>query len=358
VTTPDPFHASIIESSARALAAHAAELLLARHPSASAFGTPAFRRWQDHLGGRLLELAGAMRAGEPDLFASGLRWASIAFNARGLSGDELLAALDAMGEALEEGLPNAGPRAADPYLAVARRALEAPARQPPPAVAGPYGELASQYLLAVLEGDRRRAVALIDEAVDRGLNPRDALVHVAIPVSCEIGRMWHLGEVTVGEEHFVTATSSLLFGAMRQRMSRAEPNGRCVMIASVPGNRHELAGRVAGLLLEAAGWRVVDVGTEMPSEDIVRSAADFGADLLVLGVMLTTQIETTAATLNALRDDERTRGTPVIVGGHVFDQAPQLWKRIGADAHARTVGEIVELAEAVWKHRQNGGRDE
>lgn len=349
MTNPDPFHAEIIESSARVFAAHAAEVLLERRPGAHAFGDPAFRGWQDHLAGRLLELAGAMRAGEPALFGGAFHWAKIAFSSRGLDTEELNAATDALGVALDEGLPPNGPKAVAPYLDAARQWLARPVKSTPKAIAGPHGELAARYLVALLEGNRRDAIGMLTGAVDSGLHPRDVLVHVIVPVAREVGRMWHLGEVTIGEEHFATTTSSLAMGAVRERMTMAEPNGRSVLIASVPGNRHELAGRIAGLLLESTGWRVLDLGTEMPASDLVRTAGDFDADLIVLGVMLTTQVETTRATMDALRADARTASTPIIVGGHVFDDAPNLWRRMGADAHARTIGQIVELAEAVIK---------
>ncbi len=354
---PDPFHAEIIESSARALGAHAAEMLLEAHPNAHAFGTPAFRGWQDHLSGRLLELAGAMRAGEPALFGSALSWGKLAFESRGLDPAELKGSVEALGTALEEGLPPSGAAAVEPYLAAARHALARRSEPVPPTITGPFGELAARYLVALLECDRRAAIGMLVEAMDDQLHPRDVLLHVVVPTAREIGRMWHLGEVGIGEEHFCTATASLLMGVVRQRLPLAAPNGRCVVIASVPGNRHELAGRIAGLLLESAGWRVIDLGTEMPAQDLVESAGDFRADLIVLGAMLTTQVETARVTLSAIRADPRTARIPVIVGGHVFDDAPGLYRRIDADAHARTLGQVVDLAEALTRRPRGENTD-
>lgn len=346
---PDPFHAEIIECSARALGAHAAEILLETRPDAAAFGAPGFRGWQEHLAGRLHELSGAIRAGEPALFGAALSWAKLAFESRGLDAAELTVSIDALRVALREGLPPSGEDAVAPYLRAARTALARPSEQAPPSVSGPFGETAARYLVALLEGDRRAAIGMLVDAMDAGLHPRDALLHVIVPAAREVGRMWHLGEVGIGEEHFCTATASLLMGVVRERLDMAEPNGRCAVIASVPGNRHDLAGRIAGLLLESDGWRVVDLGTEMPARDLVEAAGDFRADLIVLGAMLTTQVETARVTLSAIRADGRTAGVPVIVGGHVFDEAPGLWRRIDADAHARTIGQVVELADALTR---------
>lgn len=347
------FHAAIIENSARMLAAHAAELLLERCPNAAAFGNPAFKGWQEHLAGRLYELGGAMRAGEPDLFGARLHWARLAFHARGLDASELTDCVDALSEALTEHLPPGGPAAVAPFMASARAWLARPASEPPPNITGPHGQLAARHLSAMLEGDRRTAIGVLTDAMDHGLPPRDAMLHVMVPVAREIGRMWHLGEIAIGEEHFTTATAQLLMGVIRQRLTLRPPNGRCVLIASVPGNKHELAGRMAGLLLESEGWRVVDLGTEMPAMDLVRAIDDFHADLVVLGVMLATQVEAARVTMDALRNDPRSASIPVIVGGHVFDDAPGLWKKMGAHAHARTIGHVIELADSVLKSASN-----
>lgn len=343
MTDPATFHAQIIESGARSIAAGAAERLLEIDPDAHAFGQPAFPCWQEHLVGRLQELAGAMRAGEPGLFASRLTWARLAFEARGLGTHELTHSIDALGHALGEDLPPGGADAVAPYLAAAREGLDASPGEDPPPLSGPGGETAAQYMLAILEGDRRRAFALLERALADGMSAERVMFEILVPVEREVGRLWHLGEVRVGEEHFLTNTTMLALGWLRTLLPQEEPNGRSVMIGAVPGNRHELAGRIAGLLLESAGFRVVDLGAETPAPDLVASAGDFGVDAVLLGVMLTTQVESARRSIELLRADERTSSVAVVVGGHVFDEAPELWSRIGADGHARTIPEAVGL---------------
>jgi MerR family transcriptional regulator, light-induced transcriptional regulator len=350
---PDPasFHAEIIESGARSIAAGAAERLLDTAPGAHAFGRPAFPRWHEHLSGRLLELAGAMRAGEPALFGSRLRWARHAFESRGLDIAELAHSIDALEHALSEDLPPGGTEAAAPYLRAARGALDGRGDAEPPALSGPGGQLAARYMLAVLEGDRRIALGLLEAAVREGMTPESVMLDVLIPVAREVGRLWHLGEVAIGEEHFLTSTTMLALGWLRGLMPRPEPNGRSVMIGAVQGNKHELAGRIAGLVLESAGFRVVDLGAETPAPDMVRAAGDFGVDAVLLGVMLTTQIESARHAIGLFRGDERAASIAIVVGGHVFDEAPELWGRIGADGHARTIRDAPGLIAGILDAR-------
>ncbi|MFK7884646.1 MAG: B12-binding domain-containing protein [Phycisphaerales bacterium] len=340
------FHAQIIESSVRVIGATAAECLLEKHPDVKAFGVPPFAGWHEHLVGRLYELAGAMLAGEPELFGHRTEWARVAFAAHGLDVGELLASMDAIESALAEQLPPGGAEAAAPYIAAGRTGLTREPDALPPFIGGPHNEICSRYMLALLEGDRRAAIGQVTDAVDADqLSAADAMMHVLVPVSREIGRMWHLGEIVVGEEHFMTTSATLLLGALRERLPMQSANGRAVLVGSVPGNRHDLAGRIAGLMLESAGWRVIDLGAETPSQDLVRAVQDFRADVLLLGAMLTTHVEPARKTIALLRASEHTANAVVIVGGHVFDEAPDLWKKIDADAHARTIEDVVLLAD-------------
>jgi methanogenic corrinoid protein MtbC1 len=71
----------------------------------------------------------------------------------------------------------------------------------------PEGRLAAEYLLAVMEGDRRRASQLILDAVDQGQSVRDVYLRVLLPAQQEVGRMWLVGEINVAEEHFASATT-------------------------------------------------------------------------------------------------------------------------------------------------------
>ena len=72
------------------------------------------------------------------------------------------------------------------------------------------GRLASEYLLAVLEGDRRRASHVILDTVDGGRAIRDVYLQVLLPAQREVGRMWLVGEVNVAEEHFASATTKMV----------------------------------------------------------------------------------------------------------------------------------------------------
>lgn len=169
---------------------------------------------------------------------------------------------------------------------------------------------------------------------------RDVLLKVLVAAEREAGRMWHLGEISVGEEHLITGTTSLALGLVAGRLAAAEPNGKTVVVGSLLDNHHELAVRVAGLLLEEEGWRVIDLGSETPAEDLLGVVRDHGADLVVVSAMLVTQLDAISALARALSDGRVGSGVPLLVGGHAFDDSPNLWRTIGAAGLAPTFEDL------------------
>lgn len=334
-----------MESSASAYAAYAAGLLLERHPEvAERFAPSAMRDWKASLTQRILELSAALVAEEPRLFVSRIRWAEEAFRAREIATGDLRSSLVCLRQVLSEELPDAARRDAAEYVDQALHALA----EPPPAEASgldpedPNGRLALRYLQEVLEGDAGRAVDLVTAAVDEGLDPREAYLEVLLPAQREVGGMWHLGELGVAEEHFVTATTERAISLLAQRADRQPSTGKTVVAAAVAGNSHGLPVRVLADFFEIAGWRAVCLGADVPPADLAAAAQTFDADLVVISVALATQLETVRQSVDALRRLED-REVKILVGGGAFAETPELWRRLGADGHAVAADEAVAL---------------
>jgi methanogenic corrinoid protein MtbC1 len=109
----------------------------------------------------------------------------------------------------------------------------------------------------------------------------------------------------------------------------------------VSGNAHDIGLRAVTDLFRLAGWRALFLGTNMPAEEIARAAAAFDVELVLLNATLTTQLHALDDAIAAVR-----RLAPrckVLVGGLAFDGLPDLWRQLGADAHAPTIDAAVAL---------------
>lgn len=341
----DKFTANLLEVSASGYAALAAERLLAAHPEVAArFGAGAAGAWKAALAQRIVELATALRLGEPELFEARVAWARRAFGARAVPEEDLRASLDALRAVLTDELPETAAAAPAELLRAAAEQLDAPVAVPDSFIDPDTraGQLALAYLAAVLEGDSRKGMELVLDAVAGGMPVPEAYLGVLVPAQREIGRLWHAGELGIVEEHVVTYTTERLMTLLAHRAERADPNGKTVVCAAVAGNAHDIAVRVLADFFDLSGWRAVHLGASVPASEMASAVQYFDADLVVISAALTVQLPKVAEAVAALRRIED-RPVRVMVGGLAFSEAPEVWRKLGADGFAADAPGAVEL---------------
>jgi len=342
----DRFVAQILETSAVGYAGLSASLLLERRPEiGERYDSDGFANWKTQLQRWLLDLSGAIDAGEPKLFESRMLWTRKAFIARQASVSDLQAALEALRDVLRERLPEGSTGTVIPAI---DRALEAVA-DPGAKQAGaldpeePAGRSALSYLETILEGKPREATEQLLAAVDGGTSVKEAYLDVLIPAQREAGRMWHAGELSIGEEHVITATTQRAMALLCERARSSSPKDKTVLLACVPGNVHDMGLRATSDFFEMAGWRALNLGSDVPHEEIARCVQTFDADVVVLAATLDPHLKGVQRAIEQIRALED-REVKIIVGGPVFKRVPDLWRRVGADGYSAAVEETEPLA--------------
>ncbi|MHC4937374.1 MAG: cobalamin B12-binding domain-containing protein [Planctomycetota bacterium] len=288
-------------------------------------------------------LAEALATGRPALLDEELAWRKVAHRSRGVSEELLVESLARLRTELEDRLPEAPGKMAGTYLEeAARRLAAAPEERPSYLEDGPLVDEARVYLDKVLHGDRDGALAVIDGLV--GTAPAsDIHEHVITRVQRELGRMWQMDEIHIGEEHFGSAVADEALSRVRAHEKAAEPGDR-VLLAAVAGNMHDLGIRMVSDQLRWAGMDTVFLGANMPAEDIVRSAIDFEAKLIVLSAHLATHVTSLARTIEAIRAET---DLPVLVGGPPFAVVEDLWQVVGADGVSLSATDAPDVAKAL-----------
>jgi len=342
------FVAEVLETSASAYAAAAAERLLEQHPATrNRAGTAAFSIWRGHLVQRILELASACAAGAPQLFVSRVLWSRKAMEARGLDGTDLRASIDALAATLAEILPENAKSAPLDALVAARAALDRPSTREADELdpTRARDRIALRYIQSVLEGEVRQAIEGVLNALEGGLTAEEAILRVLMPAQREIGRLWHLAQVSVAEEHLVTSTTQRLMAVIASRAPRRPDRGTTAVAAAVAGNAHDVGIRAIAYLLELDGWRSIYLGHDVPSDELPNAVHFFAADLVLLSSSLSLQLKPLAQTIAAIRE-QCDRPVKILVGGIVFRDAPDLWRELGADGYAAEAHEALRLAAA------------
>jgi methanogenic corrinoid protein MtbC1 len=339
------FTAEILRASTSGLARLATQRLIPRlKPDGPGLGRDADRAWGEHLSGRLADLAQAVDEGRASTFLDQVAWSKVAFRSRDVPLEDLRASLECLHEVLTSELP---PDSGEQPARFVRGALDAlddmvaelPAGLEPGA---PHGALAARFMVALLEGDRAIASRHVLDAVKAGdLSVHDALVEVCVVAQRELGRMWHMNEITVAEEHFCTASTVRLVSQLMELAPPVEPNGRTVLAASIGEDEHDVGLRIVTELFELDGWRVVFLGARLPAADLTWSVSTFAPDLVLLSAAMEGHRAGVATAVSSLR--AAGLDTPVVVGGPGFRGGEEtLWRAAGADAWARSADEALQ----------------
>ena len=122
-----------------------------------------------------------------------------------------------------------------------------------------------------------------------------------MPAQVEVGRMWHIGEINVAEEHFASATTKTVMAQLMARAQFSPSNGKTMLAAAVAGNQLDIGPQAVADFFEMDGWRTVQLGADVPTGDIVKSVDFFGVDMLGLSASQSTQLETVRETIKAVR---------------------------------------------------------
>jgi methanogenic corrinoid protein MtbC1 len=194
-------------------------------------------------------------------------------------------------------------------------------------------ELRDALIASIRESDPRGSSATLDQAF-AVLPLEQALRDVVTPALRWTGNAWHRGELTVAQEHAITAKVRAHLAALLAEQ-RGGVRGVAVL-ACAPGERHDIGLSMLAVLLRADGWRVELLGADTPVDTAISFAGDVGATVLCISAA---QGDSLAALRSALRADPRPTGMTVVVGGAAMTP------KVSAELRATYAG--PELDDAV-----------
>ncbi len=146
-----------------------------------------------------------------------------------------------------------------------------------------------------------------------GLPPEALVDRVYLPLLEDVGDSWEHGQATVAQEHFASGFIRDRLGSLLEGLS-TENGAREAVVAGLPGDRHELGLMAAAVHLEAAGWRAVYLGSDVPLDDLADVLRTRRPDLLCVSVvrrMTPEEFEAAARALVEMCVD----ATEVCIGG-------------------------------------------
>lgn len=209
----------------------------------------------------------------------------------------------------------------------------------------PLAELASEYLDTLLGGERRMASQLILDAVEDGVSVKEIYLHVFQPCQHEIGRLWQTNQVSVAEEHYVTAATQLVMSQLYPRIFSKQKAGYRLVATCVSGELHEIGVRMVADFFEMEGWDAYYLGANTPTESILETLETREADVLAISATITFNLAGVTEMIEGIRATDVGESVRILAGGRPFNLTEGLWKKVGADGYAPNAQEAIRTAE-------------
>lgn len=196
---------------------------------------------------------------------------------------------------------------------------------------------------AVLKGNRNGIAALTKAALEAGEDPQSLLNDVLLPAINQVGDLFDKGKYFLPQligsaEAMKNAIQVLEPLLMKDADSQDMP---VVVIATVEGDIHDIGKNLVALMLKNYGFRVIDLGKDVPGEEIIRAAKENKAQIIALSALMTTTMQRMREVVALARKEGLE--AKIMIGGAVITQ--DYADEIGADGYSRDAAEAVRVAQ-------------
>ena len=196
---------------------------------------------------------------------------------------------------------------------------------------------------AVIDGDARGTVALIEAALAEGLDPELILRDGLISGMREVVQLYESGEYFVPEMLISARAMSAALVVLRPRLaSEGVASSGKVVIGTVQGDLHDIGKSLVVMMLEGAGFDVVDLGIDVPPERFVAAVRAEAPQVVALSALLTTTMMNMGRVIEALDAAGVRDEVKVMIGGAPISQS--FADQIGADGYSADAAGASTLA--------------
>jgi len=199
---------------------------------------------------------------------------------------------------------------------------------------------------AVLEGNAVEAEARVRDALKRGIAPGRILDDGLIPAMRVVGDQFERGELYIPEMLVAARAMQAGLAVLKPHLSQAgvKAKGKMV-IGTAQGDLHDIGKNLVAMMLEGAGFEVVDLGIDVSADRFVEAVRDHAPQLVGISALLTTTMGTMKSVVKSIESSGLRDKVKIMVGGAPVTEA--FSRRIGADGYAPDAGRAVMVAQSL-----------
>lgn len=201
----------------------------------------------------------------------------------------------------------------------------------------------------VEHGKSQEAKSLAQKLLGENITPNDIVKQGLIVGLDAIGARFEKFEAFVPELMVAAKASQAVLDVLKPKMTQGPLHeiAGTVIIGTVEGDVHDVGKNIVAMVIEGGGFKVVDLGVDVPPAKFLKEIKYHEADILALSALYSPTRLAMKDTLQLLRDDGLREKVKVMVGGAPIDQA--FCDLIGADGYAPDASAALKLAQRFMK---------
>ena len=193
---------------------------------------------------------------------------------------------------------------------------------------------------SIQKGDLNKASELTQIALNQNISPQDILDNALIKGMTMIGDKFKRNEVFVPEMLIAARAMNKALEILEPEMIKNNvENKGTIVLGTVKGDLHDIGKNLVGIMFKGAGYKVIDLGTDVSPEKFIENAEENKADLIGLSALLTTTMVNMKEVIDLIKGSDLK--SKILVGGAPLTD--NFAKEINADGYAPDAVSAVEI---------------
>lgn len=199
---------------------------------------------------------------------------------------------------------------------------------------------------AIVDGNLSGIKDSLKSALEAGLEPGNILTDGMISAMQEVGKRFEEGDYFVPEMLIAAHTMQAGLALLKPYLMETDvkSSGK-VVIGTVKGDLHDIGKNLVSLMLEGAGFEILDLGVDVSPEKFVDAISTSNVDIVAFSALLTTTMPNMNIVIEAIKAAGLRDRIKIIVGGAPVTQ--EYCNQIGADGYSPDASRAVNLAQSL-----------
>jgi 5-methyltetrahydrofolate--homocysteine methyltransferase len=199
---------------------------------------------------------------------------------------------------------------------------------------------------AILAGNADLAKEKVQANLDLNLDPSQILNQGMIAAMAEVGERFEKGDYFVPEMLIAARAMQQGLTILKPHLQQSDivSEGK-VVIGTVKGDLHDIGKNLVSMMLEGAGFEMVDLGTDVSADKFLESVKEADADVVAMSALLTTTMPGMKTVIDTLKEAGLRDKVKVIIGGAPVTESYA--QEIGADGYASDASRAVKVTKAL-----------